>query len=67
MLLLDEPTAALHPHAAQAVEQYLRQWLAESPGDRAIVWVGHDATQITRIADRVFSMDAGRLAEEDHR
>ena len=67
VLLLDEPTAALHPRAAQAVEQYLRQWLAESPGDRAIVWVGHDATQITRIADRVFSMDAGRLAEDARR
>ena len=67
VLLLDEPTAALHQHAAEAVEQYLREWLAESPGDRAIVWVGHDAAQITRIADRVFSMDAGRLVEEDHR
>ena len=67
VLLLDEPTAALHAHAAEAVEQHLRQWLAESPHARAIVWVGHDAAQIVRIADRVFSMDAGCLAEEDHR
>jgi putative ABC transport system ATP-binding protein len=61
VLLLDEPTSALDAPTAAAVEDYLHRWLADSPSDRAMVWVGHDTVQIRRIADRVLHMEAGRV------
>lgn len=64
VVLLDEPTAALDAATTAAVEDYLHRWLADAPSDRAMVWVGHDTAQIRRVADRVLSLEAGRLAEE---
>ena len=61
MLLLDEPTAALDPAATDAVEKVIHDWRAESAAPRAIVWVTHDASQAERMADRVISIDQGRI------
>lgn len=51
LLLLDEPTAALDPRAALAVEQLLDAWQRDTPG-RAWVWSSHDSDQITRMCAR---------------
>ncbi|MCP8690097.1 ABC transporter ATP-binding protein [Marinobacterium sedimentorum] len=51
LLLLDEPTAALDPRAALAVEQLLDAWQRETPG-RAWLWSSHDSDQITRMCTR---------------
>ena len=61
VLLLDEPTAALDPPTAAAVEQLLDHWLAESPHDRAMIWVTHDAAQASRVAERILRMEGGRV------
>lgn len=61
VLLLDEPTAAIDSAAATAVEQLVGQWWAESPSERALVWVTHDPVQAERVAQRTLQMEAGRL------
>lgn len=65
VLLLDEPTSALDAVTAMAVESDLRRWLDDAPTDRAMVWVGHDATQMARVADRTWLIRAGRMMKEE--
>lgn len=40
VLLLDEPTAALDPHAREALAETLRRWIAA--GGRGIIAIAHD-------------------------
>lgn len=47
VLLLDEPTAALDPASAAAVEALIDHWHQPS---RAFVWISHDPQQARRIA-----------------
>jgi putative ABC transport system ATP-binding protein len=61
VLLLDEPTSAMDPQTAAAVEQCLAAWIDEMPGERALIWVTHDANQARRAANRLLRMDQGRL------
>lgn len=63
VLLLDEPTTALDPEATATIEALVRRWRGAS-AERGTVWVSHDADQIRRVADRVFSMERGKLREE---
>lgn len=60
VLLLDEPTAALDPQAAAAVETLIARWIADAPEQHAFVWVSHNAEQAGRIADRTVVIDGGR-------
>lgn len=64
VLLLDEPTAALDPEMAEAVESCVMQWHREDRANRAVVWVSHNREQAERMADRRVVMDAGRIVEE---
>jgi putative ABC transport system ATP-binding protein len=64
VLLLDEPTAALDPEMAEAVESCVVQWHREDMARRAVVWVSHNREQAERMADRRVVMDAGRIVEE---
>lgn len=61
VLLLDEPTAALDKLAAQSVEKLVQLWFNERPGQRATVWVSHDADQAARVSDVQWRIAAGRL------
>ncbi len=61
VLLLDEPTAAIDPTAAEAVERLVDRWWSEAPQQRAMIWVTHDASQAQRIAKRTLRMEGGRL------
>jgi putative ABC transport system ATP-binding protein len=63
VLLLDEPTAAIDPAAAAAVEQLVGRWWSELPQARAMIWVTHDAAQAERIAKRTLHMEGGRLVD----
>ncbi|MEU1981796.1 ATP-binding cassette domain-containing protein [Nocardia sp. NPDC019395] len=60
VLLLDEPTAALDPVATRAIEYTLGGFTAAGG---TVVLVGHDPAQIRRLADRVITLDHGRIAE----
>ena len=59
VLLLDEPTANLDAISARKVEQLLVE--LKQSGDVAMVWVSHDASQLGRIAERVMTMERGKL------
>ncbi|MFC6672463.1 ABC transporter ATP-binding protein [Marinobacterium aestuariivivens] len=55
LLLFDEPTASLDLDTRRRVEALLHGWHEEDPR-RAWVWVGHDADQCNRMADRQLTL-----------
>jgi putative ABC transport system ATP-binding protein len=64
VLLLDEPTAALDPASARAVEQLVQVWFeGQAASARAYLWVSHDEEQARRVSNLRMTMDAGRLME----
>jgi putative ABC transport system ATP-binding protein len=77
LLLLDEPTAALDPDSASAVEALLSDWYAPSdrqrqplqppgtpvpPSTRAYLWISHDLEQAARVGECRWHIDAGYIA-----
>jgi len=62
VLLLDEPTASLDPHAKREVES-LMQAFAQGEGGSplTLVWASHNLGQVKRLATRVIYLEAGRL------
>ncbi len=66
MLLLDEPTAALDDESTEMIEQLIDGWFESSPAGRAFVWVSHDKRQVARVANRVMSMNAGKLFDAEN-
>jgi putative ABC transport system ATP-binding protein len=65
VLLLDEPTAALDRPTVLGLEAVINRWQAERPGERALVWVGHDPEQTQRMTARRIALAAGRLVEKE--
>ena len=61
VLLLDEPTSALDRETAQRALSLLEAWLAESPGERAWLWVTHERRLEEKVSSRVIRMEAGRV------
>jgi putative ABC transport system ATP-binding protein len=61
VLLLDEPTAALDPATARALEAALDCWMTERGPTRALVWVSHDRNQTLRMTGQAISLLSGRL------
>ncbi|MDL5159880.1 ABC transporter ATP-binding protein [Actinomycetospora termitidis] len=59
-LLLDEPTSALDAEPAQEFERTVLDLVG---GGLTVVWVGHDAEQVRRVADRVLELRDGGLVE----
>jgi len=59
LLLLDEPTSALHEEAKMGVEQLLLEIVRTS--HLTCVVVTHDRAQAARMADRVMVMKSGRM------
>jgi tungstate transport system ATP-binding protein len=63
VLLLDEPTASLDPHAKREVEDLMAQFAA---GDVALqpltlIWASHNLGQVKRLATRVIYLESGRV------
>jgi tungstate transport system ATP-binding protein len=57
VLLLDEPTASLDPHAKREVEQLVTDWAAH----HTLVFASHNLGQVKRLANRVIYMEHGRI------
>lgn len=57
VLLLDEPTASLDPHAKRDVEALL----AALPPDMTLVFASHNLGQVKRLATRVLYLEHGRV------
>lgn len=61
LLLLDEPTASLDPHAKRDVEQLIWDF-AHTPGQSVtLVWASHNLGQVKRMATRVIYLEQGRI------
>jgi len=58
VLLLDEPTGALDPPSARAVEAWVRERVA---GGAAVLWVTHDPDQAARMGDALLTLEDGDL------
>jgi len=67
VLLLDEPTAALDPASARAIEALLQHWFAQAPERHAWVWITHDPAQAARIGQQHWRVEAGHLQTEPSR
>jgi len=72
VLLLDEPTASLDPHAKREVEALMEEFagppsadLASEPGTQALpmtlVFSSHNLGQVKRLASRVIYLEHGRV------
>lgn len=62
VMLFDEPTAALDPQSAAAVEGLVQAWFAAGAGERAYVWVSHDPEQAERMSTQRLYMHQGELS-----
>ena len=60
VLLMDEPTASLHPAAVAKLESTTQRLRTEAGMD--VVWVTHDTDQIARLAQHLVVLDGGRVA-----
>jgi len=60
LLLLDEPTASLDPHAKAEVEAMMQRF-AGSRADATLVFASHNLGQVKRLAQRVIYLERGQL------
>ena len=58
LLLLDEPTASLDPHAKRELEGMIAGLAAQSP-EVALVFASHNLGQVKRLATRVIYLERG--------
>ena len=62
LLLLDEPTASLDPHAKREVENLMQAFVQGSDGKPlTLVWASHNLGQVKRLATRVIYLEGGHL------
>ncbi len=65
VLLLDEPTASLDPHAKRDVEALIAAFGDEAPAPGrlppTLVFASHNLGQVKRLASRVIYLEQGRL------
>lgn len=62
VLLLDEPTASLDPHAKREVEQLIADFAAGTDGrPMTVVFASHNLGQVKRLANRVIYLEMGRV------
>ena len=58
MLLLDEPTASLDPHAKREVEALMADF---AEAGATLVFASHNLGQVKRLATRVVYLEQGRV------
>jgi tungstate transport system ATP-binding protein len=60
VLLLDEPTSSLDPHAKREVETLIQQ-IAERDPSMTLVFASHNLGQVKRLASRVVYLEQGQV------
>jgi len=60
VLLLDEPTASLDPHAKREVEALMQEFAQSQPA-ATLVFASHNLGQVKRLASRVLYLEQGRV------
>ena len=63
VLLLDEPTSSLDPHAKREVEALVQQFAVEDP-HMTLIFSSHNLGQVKRIATRVVYLEQGRIVAD---
>lgn len=61
VLLLDEPTASLDPHAKREVEALMADFAKDQARPLTLVWASHNLGQVKRLATRVVYLEGGRV------
>jgi len=61
VLLLDEPTASLDPHAKREVEALIAEFAQGQGRPLTLVWASHNLGQVKRMASRVVYLQGGRV------
>ena len=65
VLLLDEPTASLDPHAKREVEALIEEFSTQPRADQSaamtLVFASHNLGQVKRLASRVIYLEHGRV------
>ncbi len=61
VLLLDEPTASLDPHAKREVEALMAAFATGQERPLTLIWASHNLGQVKRLATRVIYLEAGRV------
>ena len=61
VLLLDEPTASLDPHAKREVEALIDEFSGEPGSAMTLVFASHNLGQVKRLASRVIYLEHGRV------
>ena len=59
VLLLDEPTASLDPHAKREVEALMADFASSQERSLTLIWASHNLGQVKRLATRVIYLEAG--------
>lgn len=61
VLLLDEPTASLDPHAKREVEALMAEFARAPERPLTLVWASHNLGQVKRLATRVIYLEFGQV------
>ena len=61
VLLLDEPTASLDPHAQREVEALMAEFASHPQQPLTLIWASHNLGQVKRLANRVVYLEGGRV------
>lgn len=61
LLLLDEPTASLDPHAKREVEGLIAEFACGQDRPLTLIWASHNLGQVKRMASRVVYLQSGRV------
>ena len=61
VLLLDEPTASLDPHAKREVEALMADFASSQERPLTLVWASHNLGQVKRLATRVVYLELGQV------
>jgi tungstate transport system ATP-binding protein len=61
VLLLDEPTASLDPHAKREVEALMAEFACAPERPLTLVWASHNLGQVKRLASRVIYLEFGQV------
>ena len=61
LLLLDEPTASLDPHAKREVEALIDEFARGEARPLTLIWASHNLGQVKRMASRVVYLQGGRV------